>query len=48
MRCASRADLVSMRYPCLARSFVNRDEAREHSAPLGLDDAYRILPGKGR
>ena len=42
MGCASTADLVSMRYPCLARSFVNRDEAREHSAPSGLDDVYRI------
>ncbi len=26
----------------------DQGNAREHSARSGLDDAYRILPGKGR
>jgi len=37
-----------MRCLWLPRSFVRRGNAGEHSAHSGLDDAYRILPGKGR
>jgi hypothetical protein len=43
-----RRRLASMRYLRLARSLLDRENARQHSARSWLDDAYRILPGKAR